>query len=68
MKRLLITLLGLAAACIYADAREVNGRVISGKEKLGGVIVTDGKNFTQTRKNGKFRLDIKDDAEFVYIV
>ena len=49
MKRLLITLLGLAA-CIYADAREVNGRVISGKEKLGGVIVTDGENFTQTRK------------------
>lgn len=67
MKRFFITLLGLAA-CIFADAREVSGKVISGKEKLGGVIVTDGENFTQTRKNGKFKFDINDDAEFVYIV
>ena len=68
MKRLFITILTLAAVCTYADAREVSGRVISGKEKLGGVIVTDGENFTQTRKNGRFKFDIKDDAEFVYIV
>ena len=30
--------------------------------------MTDGVNFTQTRKNGKFSLDINDDAEYVYIV
>ena len=30
--------------------------------------MTDGVNFTQTRKNGKFSFDINDDAEYVYIV
>ena len=51
-----------------AQARKVSGSVVSGEEKLSGVIVTDGKNFTVTKKNGKFSFDIKDDAEFVYIV
>ena len=32
------------------------------------MIVTDGTNFTQTNKNGKFSFEIKDDAQFVYIV
>ena len=35
---------------------------------LGGVIVTDGVGFTTTNDNGKFTLDIADDAEFVYIL
>ncbi|MBO5419307.1 MAG: calcineurin-like phosphoesterase C-terminal domain-containing protein [Bacteroidales bacterium] len=51
-----------------AEARKVSGSVVSGEEKLAGVIVTDGKNFTTTKKNGKFSFEIKDDAEFVYIV
>ena len=50
-----------------AEARKVTGTVKCGKEKLSGVIVTDGKNFTETRK-GKFAFNIEDDAEFVFIV
>ena len=38
-----------------------------GEEKLSDVIVTDGKNFTQTKK-GKFKFEIDDNAEFVYII
>ncbi len=51
-----------------AQARKVTGIIKSGEEKLEGVIVTDGKNFTQTKKNGKFSFEIEDDADFVYIV
>ena len=51
-----------------ADARKVTGSVTCGDEKLSGVIVTDGRNFTTTKKNGRFAFEISDDAEFVYIV
>ena len=68
MKKIILTLLALVAVYTTADARKVKGSVISGEEKLSGVIVTDGTNFTQTKKNGKFSFEIKDDAEFVYIV
>ena len=68
MKKIILTIMALAAICGAADARKVTGQVVSGKEKLSGVVVSDGENFTKTKKNGKFVLDIKDDAEFVYIV
>ena len=61
-------LLTFGAVCLSAEARKVTGSVVSGEEKLSGVIVTDGKNFTQTNKKGKFSFEIEDDAEFVYIV
>jgi hypothetical protein len=67
MKRFLIVILTFALVCNAAQARKVTGTVQSGKEKLSGVIVTDGKNFTETRK-GKFAFDIEDDSEFVFIV
>lgn len=68
MKKLFLTICAVAVFCSVAEARKVSGQVISGEEKIPGVIVTDGTNFTQTKKNGKFSFDIKDDAEFVYIV
>ena len=68
MKRTLILSAMLLAICAGMQAREVTGSVISGKEKLSGVVVTDGKNFTLTDKKGKFRFDIDDKADFVYIV
>ena len=68
MKKILFMLLAFGALCFSAEARKVSGNVISGEEKLSGVIVTDGTNFTQTNKNGKFSFEIKDDAQFVYIV
>ncbi len=67
MKRLII-ISALLLLCIHTHARKVGGIVTSGDEKLQGVIVTDGTNFTQTKKNGKFRFEIEDDAEFVYII
>lgn len=51
-----------------ADARKVSGSVTCGEEKLAGVIVTDGVNFTQTDAKGKFSFHIENDAEAVYIV
>lgn len=60
-------MLAFALICNTAQARKVTGTVKCGKEKLSGVIVTDGKNFTETKK-GKFAFEIEDDAEFVFIV
>ena len=67
MRKLLILLL-TASLCICAEARRVSGSVSCGREALAGVIVTDGANFTTTGSNGKFKLDVADDARFVYIV
>ena len=67
MRKILAFILALAAVSSVADARKVTGTVMCGEEKLSGVIVTDGRNFTQT-KNGKFKFEIEDNAEFVYIV
>ena len=68
MKKLIIALIAALAVSGVAEARKVSGKVISGKENLKGVIVTDGEHFTQTKKSGKFSFEINDDAEFVYIV
>ena len=62
---LLVTLLVLA---LPAGARKVTGKVISGEQRLSGVIVTDGENFTLTDRKGAFRLKVADDAPFIYIV
>ncbi len=68
MKKLIAISIALLMVCSLAQARKVSGTVTSGEEKLSGVIVTDGKNFTQTKKNGKFSFEISDNADYVYIV
>lgn len=68
MKRLFLILISCFVASGIADARKVTGCVRCGHDTLSGVVVTDGVNFTQTRKNGKFSFVINDDAEYVYIV
>ena len=68
MKKFLAFTAALLMLCSAAEARKVTGKVVSGKEKLAGVIVTDGEHFTKTKKNGKFAFNINDDAKFVYIV
>lgn len=68
MKRIISILIAVLALNLTVEARKVSGSVICGNEKLSGVIVTDGENFTQTKQNGRFNFDINDDAEFVYIV
>lgn len=67
MKKLLAFSMALLMFSGATYARKVSGTVMSGEEKLSGVIVTDGKNFTQTR-NGNFRFEVQDNAEFIYIV
>ena len=68
MKNFIIILSTLFLTCMASEARVVKGKVTSGKKKLSGVVVTDGQNFTQTRRNGTFSFEICDSAEFVYIV
>ena len=68
MKRIFALIFASMAFCGVISARKVSGSVTSEGEKLSGVIVTDGVNFTTTKKNGKFSFEIEDDAHFVYIV
>lgn len=68
MKRFYILAVALCAMCVASQARVVTGSVKSGSKKLSGVVVSDGKSFTQTKNNGKFQFDIADDAEFVFII
>ena len=67
MKKIFALIFALAALHTVADARKVLGTVMCGEEKLSGVIITDGKNFTRT-ENGKFKFEIEDNAEFVYLI
>lgn len=68
MKKIILSVLAFAALAFVAEGRKVTGSVTCGDAGLAGVTVTDGKNFTQTRSNGKFTFDIDDDAEHVFIV
>ena len=68
MKRIFALYMALTLVCGVSEARKASGVVTSGKERLAGVIVTDGKNFTSTDRKGRFSFDIEDNAEFVYIV
>lgn len=67
MKKIFAIVLAVVLFSSAAEARKVKGTVMCGEEKLSGVIVTDGKNFTQTNK-GKFKFEIEDNAQFVYII
>ena len=68
MKKIIVSILAFAALAIGAEGRKVTGSVTCGETGLAGVTVTDGKNFTQTKANGKFAFEIEDDAEHVFIV
>lgn len=68
MKHTLLILLALLLTCRMSEAKVVKGIVTCGDKKLSGVVVTDGKKFTRTGKNGTFRLNIGSDAKHVYIV
>ena len=51
-----------------AMARTVTGEVVCDGKGLSKVVVTDGESFTTTTVDGQFSFDIKDSAEFVYII
>ena len=64
----MLSILAFATLAFVAEGRKVTGSVTCGETGLAGVTVTDGKNFTQTKPNGKFTFEIEDDAEHVFIV
>jgi hypothetical protein len=68
MKKIICVMAALAVAAGIADARKVKGVVTCGVKFLEGVVVTDGSSFTATNFKGQYALDVKDDAEYVYIV
>ena len=62
MKKFWILFL-VAAATMFsgvdASARTVKGKVVCGKQGLSEVIVTDGYEFTKTKKNGEFQMELE---------
>ena len=68
MKRIALALAAIVLFAASAQARKVSGTVMNGELYMNGVVVTDGENFTTTNAKGKFTFEIKDDAEFVFIV
>ncbi|MCM1177506.1 MAG: calcineurin-like phosphoesterase C-terminal domain-containing protein [Clostridium sp.] len=68
MKRLILIINILLLSSAFVQARKVTGNVTCDGSVLGGVVVTDGKNFTVTKNNGKFSFSIEDNADFVYVV
>lgn len=68
MKKTLIVILAFLVSVSALPARVVTGSVKCGKEKMAGVVVTDGHSFATTGKNGRFKMDISDNADFVYVV
>lgn len=68
MKKIVFIVLTVILSASLLEARKVKGLVRGEGKPLQGVLVTDGENFTKTDKTGKFKLDIKDEAWFVYIV
>lgn len=69
MKRILTLTLALLALCSFgAEARKVSGTVACGGSGIKDVIVTDGTHFTTTGRKGTYKLEISDDARFVFVV
>ena len=67
MKQTLLFSLMLAMAT-GAVAKDVTGKVYCNDKGLANVVVTDGTNFTTTDKNGVYKFNANDDADFIYIV
>ena len=68
MKRLVLLLVGLALCSGLSEARKISGTVRCGKEKISGVLVSDGRSFTTTSSSGRYTLEAADSAAFVFVV
>lgn len=65
-KRLLFGLMVVMATGVIA--KNVTGKVHYIGKGLPGVVVTDGRTFTETNDEGVYSLNTADDADFVFIV
>lgn len=68
MRKIVFALAALLLCASVSQARKVSGTVMNGLVCMEGVLVTDGENFTTTNTKGKFTFNIKDDADYVFIV
>lgn len=68
MKRFLTCIFFTCILCSLSLAKQVEGRVHFSNRPVSGVIVTDGEAFTRTNAEGAFRMEVRDNTEFIYIV
>ena len=68
MRKACLSILLLLALTLPAAARKVRGTVEGGGVPLRNVIVTDGYRFTETDKQGRFRLNTHPDARYIAVV
>ena len=68
MKRLVISIMIMAAAVSAAEAKDIKGTVKDTDGKaVAGVVVSDGLNTTVTDAKGRFKMDTDIDSRFVFI-
>ena len=68
MKRILITIICIAAAALSVGAKNIKGTVKDTEGKgLAGVVVSDGLNVVQTDTKGRFVMDTDSESRFVFI-
>ena len=68
MRKAFLLLVVLALSSSLSEAKIISGTVRCGKERLAGVLVTDGSSFTTTSPAGHYSFDVADSAAFVYVV
>lgn len=68
--KILATTVALSFICgsVDASARELNGKVTSGRKGVAGVVVSDGSSFATTDSRGRYRIGVSDDADLIYVV
>ena len=68
MKRILITIICIAAAALSLGAKNIKGTVKDTEGKgLARVVVSDGLNVVQTDAKGRFVMDTDSESRFVFV-
>ena len=68
MKKIVISVLLIAAAALSAEAKNIKGTVKDTEGKgVAGVVVSDGLNTVQTDDKGRFVMDTDSESRYVFI-
>lgn len=62
-----ILLVAVSAVCVTSVAREISGSVTGSGKGLEGVAVSDGYSTSLTDADGKYVIDVDEDARFVFV-
>ena len=68
MKNLLLAVVLILSYTIDCHSRIVEGVVKCNTYGIQNIVVSDGSSFTTTGREGRFRFNISDDSEFVFII